>query len=147
MSYNEGAQIVPLFDVKFALLADPRAAKAKVPDNYARFQLLAEEGYHKIVFEGYDHVSIQYGADSPDFPLCEDFSAICKADVLRAAIKDGLAVRPAFFQLDYTKKSGARHSINAAVLAFGGGIIYYEPQTDEWLSEPVDCLTMDEFRA
>jgi len=154
MSYNDGAEIVPSGVFQNLLRADPRAANAKTPDNYARFQLLTEAGYHALFFENYDRSYIQYGADSPDFPLCADFAEVCHGDVLKGAIKAGFAIRPGCGALYYTKnaidpKTGEheRHAIEYAACAGTHKIIYREPQDDAWMSEPDDCLTMDEFRA
>jgi len=146
MPLNDGAEIVPCDVFRALLRRDPRASTGIAPDNYARFQLLTEENYHRIVFENYDHSFFSYGEDSEDFPLCADFCDILTGRVKEAAIKARLAVRIGMVDLYYTKPSGKRHAIKAFVCAFGGPTIYFDPQAD-WLKEPADCATMDEFRA
>lgn len=144
-SYNEGAQIVPI-EVVQSILREIAGINAIVPDNYARVQLLTNDSYRDIVFKNYDRSYIQYAADSKDFPLCADFCKICSGNVLEGAIKAGLSVRPCFGDLYYTKKSGGRHAIQYLIIAISYNVSYYEPQTDEWLNTPKDCLTMDEFK-
>ena len=67
-----------------------------------------------------------------------------RRDVLRGAIKAGLAVRPAFGTIEYTKNSGDRHSINFAAYA-DGTLEFYEPQTDTWMDQPDDCKSIETF--
>lgn len=142
-SYNDGADIVPL-DVANVALQVLAGLNAKIPDNYNRVQRLTEDGIKRLVFEAHDRDYIIYGELSGDFPLCADFASIAAGDVLRGAVKDGLAVRPFFGTLYYTKSKG-RHAINFAGLQ-DGRVLFFEPQTDQWLSQPEDCKSMDEFR-
>lgn len=142
MSLNAGAVIVPT-GVASAVL--DQAAERPTDSDYARVQLLTESAIRKMVFDNHDRSYIVYGSLSPDFPLCADFANICAADVLRGAVKAGLAVRPFFGVLIYTKTDGSRHAINFAVTA-DKRVIFFEPQADKWMDRPEDCLTMDEFR-
>lgn len=141
MSYNESARIVPM---DLAAVYLPSTAHKPSRGDYERVQLLTEEAYKKLVFEGYDSSHIVYGSLSKDFPLCLDFANICAGDVLRESIKAGLAVRPFFGVLVYTKTAGGRHAINYAV-TIDGKILYFEPQTDTWLDRPKDLDTYDDF--
>ena len=142
MTINEGSEIVPL-DVLCGLL-DPQG-DADVPDDYNRVQLLTEMAYRDLVFNWYDKSYLDYGSLSKDFPLCMDFAKICASDVLRGSVKLGLAVRPAFGILSYTKTSKSRHAINWAVTV-DRRISFYEPQKNEWLAQPKECKTMDRFQ-
>lgn len=144
MGYNAGAEIVPLHVLNDVLLA--RAPELRrLPDGYARVQLLAECDIKRLVFDAHDRSYIVYGELSADFPLCMDFAAICAGDVLRQSIRSGLAVRPAFGTLAYTRKQGPRHAINWAVTA-DRRVLFLEPQADQWLDQPKDATTLDEFR-
>lgn len=149
MSYNEGAEIVPI-DVLSDFITKV-APGADLPANYERVQLLQRAALHSLVFDAHDRTYITYGADSPDFPLCEDFADVCYGDVKRAAIRDGLAVRPAFGLLEYTMNAkdvdgqNLRHAINWAVYA-DGSMEFFEPQLDKWMDQPDDCKSMDLFR-
>lgn len=142
MSYNDGAVIVP---TSVASAVFDQAAERPNDSDYARVQLLTESAYQKLVFDHHDRTYIVYGELSKDFPLCMDFANICAADVLRGAVKAGLAVRPCFGVLVYTKKAGVRHAINYAVTS-DKRVLYFEPQTDIWIDEPEDFKTADEFR-
>lgn len=149
MTYNEGAEIVPISVLDEHLgSVEP---DAETPDNYARVQLLTRDAMHAMVFDAHDRTYISYGSDSPDFPLCEDFADVCRGDVKRLAIKCGLAVRPAFGLLEYTMNAkdadgqNLRHAINWAAYA-DGTVEFFEPQTDKWMDRPEDCKSMDVFR-
>ena len=144
MTMNEGSRIVPLVEVNAILLAASRPGVV-LPNDYKRVQLLTEDAIRDLVFKFYDRTYLGYGTLSPDFPLCMDFANICSADVLRGAVKAGLAVRPGFGVAIYTKNSGSRHAINYAATV-DRRVFYFEPQLSLWLAEPDDCGTMDEFK-
>lgn len=150
MSYNEGAVIVPIETL--AEYIGKVAPFSVTPENYERVQLLKRPALHELVFDAHDRRYIIYGADSADFPLCEDFADVCYGDVKRESIRAGLAVRPAFGLLEYTMNAidpktyqNMRHAINWAVYE-DGSIEFFEPQTDSWMSRPNDCKSMDNFR-
>lgn len=81
-------------------------------------------------------------SNGPTFPDCDDFSALCYADIIRGAIEDGLTLAPLFGMLKYTKPDGKRHAVNFGVDAHGAFMIY-EPQTGVWSRNPADVKTLD----
>ena len=143
MSYNDGAQIVPIRVLQGVISQIAPGAIFLPP--YARVQLLTESAMKQLVLDYFDATGISYGSESPDFPLCEDFSDEARVAVKRGARLAGLAVRPAFGNLDYIRKTPPSHSINWAVVV-GGEILYYEPQTQAWLDAPADFQSFYQFR-
>lgn len=148
MSINEGARIAPLIAANDSLVKAAGAAML-LPDNYARVQLLTEDGYRALVYSGYDSTYIVYGELATDFPLCADYADICANDVKREAIKRGLSVRPYFGVLYYTmnatdtKGRNKRHAINFAICE-DGRVLFFEPQGSKWLDRPYDLKSYDE---
>lgn len=142
MSFNDGAEIVPL-EVVQAILIEKAGIAAIIPENYARAYLLS--GYGNLVSKAWDSSTLTYGSLAPDWPLCADFAEMCLNAVRLLAYTIGIAIRPCFGVLYYTKNSGQRHAINWAV-SVSRDVLFFEPQTGEWLGAPKDCLTMDEFR-
>lgn len=147
MSLNAGARIVPLTVANAILrrVAGPWAPGAKFPDNYARVQLLTEEAYRELLFVGFDDSGLIYGDNSGDFPLCADFASIAREGVKLEAIKRGLAVRPYYADLYYTRTKPPRHAISIALTA-DERALYAEPQGKKWLPLPKDLLTLDEVK-
>ena len=150
MSLNEHSRIVPLSFVNEILDREAEQG-AELLDGYDRVQLLTEEGYHFLVEEGHDRSYIVYGELSRDFPICSDFSNICASYVARLAIKRGLAVRPCFGRVDYTKTERnkvtqklKRHSINYCVTV-EGRVLWFEPLNGLWLPKPEKLMTLDKF--
>lgn len=142
MSYNQGAEIVSLSEFNDILRAV--APDAELPDDYNRIQLLTENAYRNLVFANHDRSYIKYAELSNDFPICSDFAEVCFGQIRAGSIKAGLAVRPGFGWLNYTKPT-SRHRINYAVTV-KREVLYYEPQTDEWMDTPKDLKTLDRFR-
>lgn len=143
MTYDEGAVVVPVSVLSTRIVALAPDADTDFP--YDRVQLLTRAATHTLVLWTHDRSYISYGADSSDFPLCEDFADVCGGDIKRGAVRARLAVRPCFGRLDYTRKGGLRHAINWASYA-DGTAEFYEPQTDAWMPMPDQCQSMDLFR-
>lgn len=149
MSYNQGAEIVSLSEFNDILRAV--APCAEFPDDYDRIQLLTENAYRNLVFANHDRSYIKYAELSNDFPICSDFAEVCFGQIRAGSIKSGLADRPGFGWFNYTKNEvnekgqNKRHRINFAVTV-QRKVLYYEPQTDDWLDTPKDCKTLDRFR-
>ena len=149
MSINEGSIIVP-WAAANALLRNALGPDVKLPDDeYARAQLLTKEGAESLVYEALlkseDFATFIYGALSKDFPLCADFARAAEALVLMVAVRLGLAVRPYFFRLHYTKHDNTRHAINGVLLA-DGSVRFLEPQGVKWMDWPKDSKRLDEVK-
>lgn len=146
MSYNDGAQIVPISESQKLLRAlAPNADISDLNDSYDRMQRLTERAARYLVSAAWDPSAFKYGEDSPDFPLCYDFVTACLGDILKFAAGIGMAVRPEVFGLNYTRTDGKRHAIICFVLA-DRAPIFVDPQSCFWSDQPDFCRSMDRFR-
>lgn len=149
MSINAGSRIVPWVEAN-ALMRGALGSGVELPeDEYARVQLLTREGAESLVFEALaksnDFGVFVYGALAQDFPLCADFARAAVALILMAAVRLGLAVRPYFFRLHYTKHNKTRHAICGVLLA-DGSVAFLEPQGVKWLETPADAAKLDRVK-
>ena len=124
---------------------------AVVDTDYARF-LLPKQPDIEALAGDWNPTEIVYGSIAPDWPLCYDYAEECAAFIRMQAYRKGWAMRPAFGVLRYTmnavytdgpyKGDSITHAICFAVLE-DLHIRYFEPQTGEWMDEPVDCKSKD----
>lgn len=108
------------------------AALEKWPDcdfdqEFSHALALEAGALERLVFKYWDPKQISYDSNSPEFPLCRDFSELCAAAVRLGAVKEGLKYRPVFFSCDITLVDGKRHSLCIAFLA-DGRTKFFEPQ-------------------
>lgn len=148
MSLNDGARIVPFAEANAMLRAAMGPGVVLPEDEVARVQLVtraaAEEMVERFLRSNLAFSQLSYGRWSPDYPLCWDFAKFAVALIGIGCLGAGLAARPYFFRLHYTRPA-SRHAINGVVLA-DGAVLYLEPQGIRWLERPADLVTYDRVK-
>lgn len=110
--------------------------RAKVPTDLDTKLNLADESYlaleegrlSDLIAKTVRTPSIRYHREFPD---CDDFAEIAKAQVLLGAINARLDLAPCFFVVVYECQTGKLHAANITLDA-SGDVCLYEPQAGEF---------------
>ena len=93
------------------------------------YLLLDDERLREFVWKFY-HPSVSYHSNSPEFPDCDDFSAMAKGSIIYGAVREGMRYCPAFGGIEYkTRRTGGWHAANLAVTR-AKRVLVFEPQSD-----------------